>query len=93
MPILGTLSPIAEDVDRLTDAECGRLLSLAAVRGYRLCPNRNGQYYIGKIEPQRSTWQGAHPSPTAFPERYATKKEARRALLRLMLTQTRRVAA
>lgn len=86
MPILTPLTPIAEEVDRLTDAERERLFSLAIVRGYRIqANNRSGTHAILRLHREGRR--------EVYPQRYPSKKEARRALLRLMLTETRRRAA
>lgn len=87
MPIL---APIAEGVDRLTEAERQRLFSIATVRGYRLMIQRqpvSGHFVacIGK--------EGRRERARRVSAIYPTKKLARRALLRLMMELTGRIAA
>lgn len=83
MPILAA---VAEDVDRLSEQERQRLYSLAAVRGYRIQSNRHGGTHCVVLLRRMQ-------QPERCSDSYHSKKEARRALLRLMLTETRRRAA
>ena len=85
MPVL------AEAVDRLSLGEQERLLSIATVRGYRLqvqqYPRELGgktMHYAAKLGP------GTREKVT---HEYPSKRLARRALLQLMMDQTRRTAA
>lgn len=78
-------------VNLLPERERQRLFTLAAVRGYRIqTNNQSGTHRIVRLGFQVPT--GRTPSQTVS-RSFKSKKEARIALLELMLAQTQRSAA
>lgn len=78
-------------INLLSERERQRLYSLATVRGYRIqTNNRAGTHRIVRLG--FTTPTGRTPSESVSRD-FKTKKEARVALLDLMIAQTRRPAA